>query len=175
MRSVPASLFAMSDQAPPLWELEWRIVEIACECVHEDRSGVTPDAELVADLGLDCLAVVEFLMTIEEAFDVTLPDDQIPRTFSERATLRTLAEWVKSRWGTGTGDRGDWKRPGGPAEPVEALPFTQLGGALTGKEWLDGPLYEPIGTNREGFPQYRRRTDGMRCVLLPEAEVWIGS
>ena len=52
---------------PPLWELEWRVVEIACTCVHEDRSAVTPDAELVADLGLDCLVVVEFLIAVLDA------------------------------------------------------------------------------------------------------------
>ena len=101
---------------PPLWELEWRLVEIACECAHEDRSAVTPDAELVADLGLDCLVVVEFLMAVEEAFNVTLPDNQVPKAFSERATLRMVAEWVRSRWGAGAHDRADWKQPREPAE-----------------------------------------------------------
>src|SRR5262249_43628397 len=32
----------------------------------------------------------------------------------------------------------------------------------------------PLGRNGEGHPQYRRRTDGMRCVLLPGAEVCLG-
>ena len=52
------------------------------------------------------------------------------------------------------------------------MPFTQLGP----EEDRYGPLYEPFGQNREGYRyrQYRRRTDGMRCVLIPAAEVQIG-
>ncbi len=55
------------------------------------------------------------------------------------------------------------------------MPFTQLDGKCSAGAWQDGQLYEPLGPNREGFPQYRRRTDGMRCVALPGAEVSIGN
>ncbi len=50
----------------------------------------------------------------------------------------------------------------------------QLDGACSLKEWQAGQLYEPIGRNREGFRQFRRRTDGMRCVEIPGAEATIG-
>ena len=28
-----------------------------------------------------------------------------------------------------------------------------------------------LGPNRDGMPEYRRLTDGMRCIALPSAEV----
>jgi formylglycine-generating enzyme required for sulfatase activity len=43
------------------------------------------------------------------------------------------------------------------------------------KEYESGPLFEPLGANRQGHPVYRRRVDGMICVLVPEAEVLLGT
>jgi formylglycine-generating enzyme required for sulfatase activity len=51
----------------------------------------------------------------------------------------------------------------------------QLAGTCSDREWLDGPLYESLGTNRQGLRQFRRRTDGMRCTVVPEAEALIGN
>ncbi len=57
----------------------------------------------------------------------------------------------------------------------ELAPVTQLDGKCSPSAWLDGQLYESLGQNREGFSQYRRRTDGMRCVAVPAAEATIGN
>jgi formylglycine-generating enzyme required for sulfatase activity len=59
---------------------------------------------------------------------------------------------------------------------LDAVAFTQKRGAApTPEEWLAGPLYEPCGKTPEGFAQYLRLTDGMRCVAIPAAEVEIGA
>ncbi len=55
------------------------------------------------------------------------------------------------------------------------MPFTQLGGVLTREEGCKGDLYDRLADNDQGFPQFRRRTDGMRCILLPAAKVEVGS
>jgi sulfatase modifying factor 1 len=173
--SIPRSL-RTREAVPALWELEWRVVDVTCQCFDDlDRAAVTPDSRIVQDLGIDSLEITELIMAIEEAFDVTLSDEDARLPFLQPLTLRSMAQWVLYRWETRSRDR-----PRGPVQPAalsseEAVPFTQCGGYLSPREWMDGQLYEAIGLNREGFLQYRRRTDGMRCVLIPEAEVWIGS
>jgi sulfatase modifying factor 1 len=160
---------------PAAWEVEWRVIDVACEVAQLDRAVVTPDATLLDDLGLDSMAVVEFVMGLEEAFDVTLPDDVVSGFFSRGpTTLRTVAQMVLHRWGTGAAVRECWRATPLPLPPVASTPFTQLGGCLAPGDWLVGPLYAPLGINREGYVELRRRTDGMRCVLIPEAEVRIG-
>jgi formylglycine-generating enzyme required for sulfatase activity len=58
---------------------------------------------------------------------------------------------------------------------VDSVACTQLRGRPPSEEdWRDGPLYEPAGKTREGAPQFIRRTDGMRCVLIPAAVAVIG-
>ncbi len=166
----------VTPRMPPLWEIEWRVVEITCEQLGLDRARVTPQSRLLEDLHLDSLEVIELIMELEEAFGIWLPDTVCQQFFTQRAlTLATLAELVRHRWGTGPPDRsGRGKRKSGPQEPSRA-PFTQLDGKCPAGSWQEGQLYELLGPNREGFTQYRRRTDGMRCVAVPGAEASIGS
>lgn|GEM_PF-4390862 len=53
-----------------------RICEIAAELLGVDVSKVSPETSL-ADLGADDLDLVEFVMELEEEFDVAIPDDAI--------------------------------------------------------------------------------------------------
>jgi formylglycine-generating enzyme required for sulfatase activity len=90
-------------------------------------------------------------------------------------TIGVLAEIVLHQWGTGTPPRKSWFAPKPKPSPSKATPFTQLGGVLSEREWLKGPLFESMAANGQGYSQFRRRTDGMRCVGLPAAEVQLGS
>ena len=42
-----------------------------------DRTDVNIDSELTADLGMDSLDAVEFVMALEEEFDIEIYDDHI--------------------------------------------------------------------------------------------------
>ena len=53
-----------------------------------DNSKITPDSDIVNDLGLDSLDVVELVMTIEDEFDLVADDDAV-------ATLKTVGDVVK--------------------------------------------------------------------------------
>jgi len=50
---------------------------------------VKPDADLVSDLGADSLDVVELVMAIEEAFEVSIADSETEavRTFGDAVAL----------------------------------------------------------------------------------------
>src|SRR5207244_5157233 len=87
--------------------------------------------------------------------------------------LSDLAELIYLQQGTGAPQRRGWfgGRPEAPAAP--ALPFTQLDGRWAPQRDGKGPLLERL-TTKGSAPQYRRRSDGMRCVLIPSATVEIG-
>lgn len=53
-----------------------RIQDILIDQLHIQREQVTPEARIEDDLGADSLDVVEIAMNTEEAFGLTLPDEQ---------------------------------------------------------------------------------------------------
>ena len=156
-------------------EVEHRVIKVVCTNLGVDPATVSVHARLL-DLGADSLDVVELVMELEEEFGITISDEIAQGWFTKQpATLRAIAEMVLHLAGSGPSDRGDWRRARDSLPQTEALPATQLGWGLERRRWLPGQLYEPLGRNREGYPEYRRQTDGMRCVLLPGDEAWIGS
>ena len=52
-----------------------RIADIIVNQVNCPRELIVPEAEFVTDLGFDSLDVAEFLINIEEAFHVEVPDE----------------------------------------------------------------------------------------------------
>jgi acyl carrier protein len=57
-------------------ELKERIVEIIANQLGIDQTDITPDANVVDDLGADSLDVVELIMALEDEFDLEIPDEQ---------------------------------------------------------------------------------------------------
>jgi acyl carrier protein len=76
-------------------ELSARLVELSAQHLSVPPDALRPGALLVDDLGVDSLAAIEWGMTIEDAFDVTLPEDawQSVTTFADvDALVRRLAD-----------------------------------------------------------------------------------
>ena len=172
----------MSDRPihPRLDEVERQVCDLVAEQLGVARAKVTPASRLIEDLRCDSLDAVELMLAVEERFGVTLPDgesDPVYKTVFTRAPfrLRDFAELVCLRWHSGPPERSGWRRRA-PASPVMAGPsFSQLGAKADDAAGRDQPLHEALGPNAAGLKQYRRRTDGMRCVQLPAARVTIGS
>jgi acyl carrier protein len=55
--------------------VEGRIREIIVDQLGVPSGEVVPEASFIDDLGADSLDIVEFVMAIEEAFDLEIPDD----------------------------------------------------------------------------------------------------
>lgn len=53
-----------------------RIREIVVEHLGVSADQVKPDAHFINDLGADSLGTVELIMSLEEAFDLDIPDEQ---------------------------------------------------------------------------------------------------
>lgn len=56
-------------------ELAGRIRGLVSEQLGLSLAEVTPDANILDDLGADSLDVVEMVMAIEEVFDIEIPDE----------------------------------------------------------------------------------------------------
>lgn len=55
--------------------IEEKVKNIIVEQLNVDAESVTPDASFVEDLGADSLDIVELVMTMEEEFDLEIPDE----------------------------------------------------------------------------------------------------
>jgi acyl carrier protein len=58
-------------------ELEGRIRNLVADQLGVDIGEVTPDASILEDLGADSLDVVELVMSLEDAFDIEVEDDDV--------------------------------------------------------------------------------------------------
>ncbi|MBQ3259333.1 MAG: acyl carrier protein [Clostridia bacterium] len=52
-----------------------------------EKDTITPETNIMEDLGADSLDVVDMLMSLEDEFDVEIPDEEIEK-------MRTVAEVV---------------------------------------------------------------------------------
>ena len=161
-----------------LSEIEQRVCDVTTEQLGLAREHVFPHLSFLEDLGCDSLDMVELLLAIEEAFSVTLPEDAPNPVYKAVFTrqpfrLSDLAELVYLQQGTGTPERKGWRRAIAQPQAVNATPFTQLGGRWQKEMARTQPLFEPLKADPP-CRQFRRRSDGMRCVQIPSAAVEIG-
>ena len=67
--------------------MEDKIKKIIAEKLSVDVGAVIDDAALVDDLGADSLDLVELIMSMEEEFDVEIPDEKAE-------TMRTVGDAI---------------------------------------------------------------------------------
>ena len=158
-------------------EVEQRVCDIASEQLGIRRSEVSPSSRLIQDLNCDSLDLVELIMEIEEQFDVCIPDKPPNSVYKAVFTrqpfrLSDMAELVYLQQGTGTPERQGWRRIQPSPATSSSVVFSQLGGRW--EQTNLGLRFEPLD-GVSGTRQYRRTSDGMRCILIPESMVEIGS
>ena len=79
-----------------LESLEDRIAEIIVEQLGVSREEISPDASFVEDLGADSLDIVELVMSMEEEFDVEIPDDEAARIERIRDAVAYLKQKLEA-------------------------------------------------------------------------------
>ena len=52
-----------------------KVKEIVIEQLGVEAEAVTPEASFIGDLEADSLDIVEFMMALEEEFDIEIPDE----------------------------------------------------------------------------------------------------
>jgi acyl carrier protein len=68
--------------------VEERVRNIICEQLAVEQEKVVLTASFIDDLGADSLDIVELVMTMEEEFDLDIPDDAAEK-------MRTVGDAVK--------------------------------------------------------------------------------
>lgn len=69
-----------------------KIKAILSEQFSVEESEITPETLLEDDLGADSLDVVDLLMTIEDDFEVEIPDEEVENI----KTVGALVEYIES-------------------------------------------------------------------------------
>jgi acyl carrier protein len=54
-----------------------KVKEILCEQLDVEEDKVTVEASIIDDLGADSLDVVDLVMSLEEEFDIEIPDEDV--------------------------------------------------------------------------------------------------
>jgi len=58
-------------------DLDGRVRSLVADQLGVDVSEVVPGAGILDDLGADSLDVVELVMSLEDAFDIEVPDEEV--------------------------------------------------------------------------------------------------
>ena len=72
--------------------MEEKIISLIAEKLGKKKEQITLKTNLVEDLGADSLDVVELIMTFEDEFGVTLPDEDV----AKMKTVGDVVDYIKN-------------------------------------------------------------------------------
>lgn len=84
MCDIVPIIILLSENGGQTYMLE-KIMDLLAKQLRIDVNTLSPDTNIVEDLGADSLDIVEMLMAIEENFGITVSDE-------EAVTLKTIAD-----------------------------------------------------------------------------------
>ena len=66
-------------------DIQNKVIEIIAERLGKEADGITPESNVVADLGADSLDIAEIMMDLEDAFGIKLEDENAegPKTVGD--------------------------------------------------------------------------------------------
>ena len=73
--------------------LQERLFALVANQLGMEREELSPEAHILDDLGADSLDVVELVMTLEESFDIVVPDEDVERL----QTLGDVQQYLQER------------------------------------------------------------------------------
>lgn len=73
-------------------KIEDKVKKLIAEKLNVDISDVVPEASLIDDLGADSLAIVELIMTMEEEFDIEIPDEDAEKLATVKEAVAYIIE-----------------------------------------------------------------------------------
>ncbi len=74
--------------------LSQHVIEFAGNQVDIPKEQITLDSQFVADLGFDSLDKVEFMMTIEEEYDIIVSDEIGDKIFTIRDAVQEIQKLI---------------------------------------------------------------------------------
>ncbi|MHA1571044.1 MAG: acyl carrier protein [Alphaproteobacteria bacterium] len=77
--------------------VEQRIIEIVAEKMDKPKEEISLEKSFINDLGADSLDTVELVMDFEDAFDITIPEEDAEKI----ATIGDAVKYVQEHAGGG--------------------------------------------------------------------------
>lgn len=74
-------------------DVQQRIIELIAEQLEKDISEISPEMSFADDLGADSLDLVELIMTVEEEFNIEIPDEEAEKI----KQVKDAIDYVKSK------------------------------------------------------------------------------
>ena len=68
-----------------------KVRDLVAEQLGISPETIKPESNILEDLGADSLDVIEMLMTLEEEYGITIPDEQI----SQVKTIKQIVELIE--------------------------------------------------------------------------------
>ncbi|MCL2856935.1 MAG: acyl carrier protein [Oscillospiraceae bacterium] len=65
-----------------------KVKKILVEQLDVEESAIAPESSIIDDLGADSLDIVDMVMSLEEEFDVEIPDEEIE-------SMKTVGDIIK--------------------------------------------------------------------------------
>lgn len=81
-------------------EIKKAVTELITEIAEDmdiDESAITDDANFVKDMGLDSMALLEVLATMEKKFGVSIPESEFPNITTINKCTDTVEKYLKGK------------------------------------------------------------------------------
>jgi acyl carrier protein len=78
-------------------EIEAKVTEIVSKQLGVAKEKITRQSSFVNDLGADSLDTVELVMEIEDAFDLSIPDDAAEKIQTVGEAIKYIEENVRDK------------------------------------------------------------------------------
>ncbi|ADK85749.1 acyl carrier protein [Desulfarculus baarsii DSM 2075] len=76
-------------------DIKKKVIQIICEQLSVSEEDVVPKASFVDDLGADSLDLVEMIMAMEEAFDISIADEDAEKIKTVQDAFDYIAKYAK--------------------------------------------------------------------------------
>ena len=73
-------------------DVQDKLKALVAERLGADEAAITPEASFVEDLNADSLDLVELIMSLEEAFEIEIPDEDAEKLQTVGDAMDYLAE-----------------------------------------------------------------------------------
>lgn len=77
-------------------EMETKVFKLIAEQLEVPLDQVKSGARFIEDLGADSLDVVELIMTLEEEFDIDIPDDDAQKLATVGDAMKFIEDHMES-------------------------------------------------------------------------------
>ncbi len=72
-----------------------KVCKMLAQQLNIDESKISPEQEVVKDLGADSLDIVELMMTLEDEYEVTLPEGEVEKVKTVQDIVDMLSKIEK--------------------------------------------------------------------------------